>query len=65
MLNFSAAINPAFVSVAMERGVVEPVKGGEQGELVAYTFTTPYLTTIVVENKVSVSVFPAISTLKS
>ena len=44
--------NPALISVVMERGVAEHVRGGEQEELGTYTFTTPYLTTIVAENKV-------------
>ena len=54
MLPFSADVHPALISMVMERGVVGTVKGGDQGELAAYTFSTPYLTAIVVENKVSV-----------
>lgn len=50
-------MNHAFASVIMEKGVVGTIKGGGPEELLSYTFTTPYLTSIVIENKVSDFIF--------
>ncbi len=44
-------INPALSRLIRERGVCKAVNEG-RGQLDTYTFTTPHMTTIVVENKV-------------
>ncbi len=51
LLPSAPIVNPAFSQVVVEKGVATPVKGGEES-LMSYIFTTPYLTTIAVENKV-------------
>ena len=53
LLPFHPIIEPALSQLVVEKGVEGVVKGGE-AEMVTYTFTTPNLTTILVENKVCV-----------
>jgi hypothetical protein len=52
LLPFFSVTNPAFAVLAIEKGVATAVRGDEEGELGTYTFTTPHLTTLVVENRV-------------
>lgn len=52
LLPFSPTVDQALSQIVVDRGVVGPVEGAEQEEIVTHTFTTPHLTTIVVENKV-------------
>ena len=53
LLPFSPVVDPALSQLVMEKGVEGQVKGGEEeGELATYTFSTPHLTTVVVQNKV-------------
>ena len=51
LLPFSPVADLAFSQLAMERGVVGVVNGGEE-ELAAHTFTTPHIITLVIQNKV-------------
>lgn len=44
-------VDPALTVLVKERGVSEAVMEG-MGQLNTYTFTTPHMTTIAVENKV-------------
>ena len=53
LLPFNPVVNPALCQLVMERGVSEEVRDGG-GDLLMYTFTTPHLTTIAVENKVTI-----------
>ena len=52
LLPFNPIVDPALCRLVVERGVCGEVRDGN-GELFMYTFTTPHLTTIVVENKVN------------
>ena len=52
LLSFNPIIDPALCRFVMERGVCGEVRDGS-GDLLMYTFTTPHLTTIAVENKVN------------
>lgn len=53
LLPFGPVTNPALSQIVTERGVVGDIEGRDEGEeLTTYTFNTPHLTTIVVENKV-------------
>ena len=59
ILSSDPEVSAALCRVAVERGVCESVggevgKGGMEGGggLLTYTYTTPHLATIVVENKV-------------
>lgn len=48
--------DPALCRLIQERGVCEAVSEGK-GVLYTHTFSTPHMTTVVVENKVSLTVF--------
>ena len=52
LLPFAPIVDPALCQLVMERGVCEELRDG-RGELYTHTFSTPYMTTIAVENKVS------------
>ena len=51
LLPFNPVVDPALCRLVMERGVSVDVRDGGE-DLLAYTFTTPQLTTIALENKV-------------
>ena len=53
LLSFNPVVDPALCRLVMERGVCGEVRDGG-GDLLTYTFTTPHLTTIAVENKVTI-----------
>ena len=53
LLPFNPVVDSALCRLVMERGVSVDVRDGG-GDLSVYTFTTPHLTTIVLENKVCV-----------
>ena len=55
LLPFAPLVDPALSQLVRERGVCEAVREGK-GELDLFTFTTPHMTTLVVENKVHLSV---------
>ena len=55
LLPFAPIVDPALSRLVVERGVCEPVRDG-RGTLHTYTFSTPHMATIVLENKVSASV---------
>ncbi len=52
-------VDPALSLLIKERGVCVAVFDGK-GELNTYTFTTPHMTTIVVENKVTLLVYKSV-----
>ena len=56
LLPFNPVVDPALCHLVMERGVCGEVRDGG-GHLLMYTFTTPHLTTIAMENKVHVDMF--------
>ena len=51
VLPFGPVVDAALCQLVMEKGVCEGVRDG-QGELHTYTFSTPHMTTIAVENQV-------------
>ena len=51
LLPYAPLIDPALSQLVRERGVCEAVREGK-GELDLFTFTTPHMSTLVVENKV-------------
>lgn len=51
VLPFGPIVDAALCQLVMEKGVCEGVRDG-QGELHTYTFSTPHMTTIAVENQV-------------
>ena len=48
--------DPALCRLIQERGVCEAVSEGK-GVLYTHTFSTPHMTTVVVENKVQLTIF--------
>lgn len=54
LLPFDPVVSHALSHFVKEKGVFKAVLEGK-GELDLFTFTTPWLTTLVVENKVNLS----------
>ena len=55
---FDPIVDPALSQVVVERGVDGEVRDG-RGELSTFTYSTPHMSTIVVENKVRIPRAPS------